>query len=89
MTLEGQLAALAEALERGDTITAVAASEQARALCDAVTAAGQKLDPSALASAQRLYRRCEEGAALLGERIKASLLQSGQSRRAIDSYRSE
>jgi hypothetical protein len=85
--INGDLQVLVQALEAGDAVAAATATEHLVSACAAARSAGVRLDAGALDAGRKLFGQCEVGAARLGERIKASLLQSAGSRRAIDSYR--
>jgi hypothetical protein len=85
--INGDLQVLVQALEAGDATAAAVATERLVTACTAARAAGVRLEAGALDTGRKLFGQCEVGAARLGERIKASLLQSAGSRRAIDSYR--
>ena len=82
--LEQMTSALAlEQLGAADKI-----SGELAALCAEATAGGVQLDPAQREVITHLYRRCGEAAERRGQALQALLLQSGQSRRASETYRS-
>jgi hypothetical protein len=80
------LARLATALEGNDPAAAGAASDGLTEVLAACVAGGATLTPAALAAAQALYQRCQEGATRVNASLRSSLMQSSMQRRAAESY---
>jgi hypothetical protein len=85
--LERALEEAARALERGDTPKAAAAMGAASQCCADADQQGLRLDPAGLARVRSLWERCGRACATAQQRLEASLLHFGTSRRAFGAYR--
>jgi hypothetical protein len=80
---------LGRALDANDPGAAAACADRLAAAVREAEAAGVRLTAATLAAARDAHRRCEQTVSRLTDSLRASLLQSSASRRAMTSYRPE
>jgi hypothetical protein len=86
LVLEETLGAVEAALAAGDADGAAAATQRALALCASLSAAGTRIEPSALPRLAALHARCLAAATATRDRLAGAIAVAGRSRRAVSAY---